>query len=73
MYVEILRRLKDAVRRKHPENWARNSWFLLLDNTPAHGLLVLKQIPCEAQCDGFGASAVFPRLVIAKIFLVVGY
>lgn len=36
MYVDILRRLRDAVRRKRPEKWARNNWYLLHDNAPAH-------------------------------------
>jgi hypothetical protein len=32
----ILRRLRDAVRRKRPGKWRTNSWFLLHDNAPAH-------------------------------------
>jgi hypothetical protein len=27
MYVKILHCLKDVVRRKHPNEWAKNSWF----------------------------------------------
>jgi hypothetical protein len=29
-----------------------------------------QKIPCQAQCDGYGASAIFPRLVTAILFLV---
>jgi len=36
MYSDILRRLKDAARRKCPEKWRLNSWFLLHDNAPAY-------------------------------------
>jgi hypothetical protein len=36
MYTDILRRLRDAVRRKCPEKWRTNSWFLIHDNAPAH-------------------------------------
>jgi hypothetical protein len=36
MYTDVLRRLRDAVRAKHPKNWRTNSWFLLHDNAPAH-------------------------------------
>ena len=36
MYIDILRRLRDAVRRKRPEKWRANNWFLLHDNAPAH-------------------------------------
>jgi hypothetical protein len=30
------------VRRKRPEKWTRNSWFLLHDNAPANRSLVVK-------------------------------
>jgi hypothetical protein len=36
MYINMLRRLEDAVRKKRPEKWRTNSWFLLYDNAPAH-------------------------------------
>jgi len=36
MYIDIFRRLRDAVRRKYPEKWRTNSLFLLHDNAPAH-------------------------------------
>jgi len=42
MYIDILRRPRDAVRRKSPEKWRTNSWFLLHNNAPAHRLLLAK-------------------------------
>ena len=36
MYIDILRRLRDAVRKKRPEKWRTNSWFLLHDNAAPH-------------------------------------
>jgi hypothetical protein len=36
MYIDMLRRLWDAVRRKRPEKRRTSSWFLLHDNAPAH-------------------------------------
>jgi len=35
-------RLRDAVRRKRPQKWRSNSWFLLHDNAPAHGSVLVK-------------------------------
>jgi len=35
MHIDILRRLRDAVRRKRPEIWRTNMWFLLT-TTPQH-------------------------------------
>jgi len=36
MYIDILRRLEETVRRKRPEKWRTNSCFHLHDNAPAH-------------------------------------
>jgi hypothetical protein len=36
MYADILRHLRVAVRRKRPEKWRTNSWFVLHGNAPAH-------------------------------------
>jgi len=38
-YLEVLRRLRENVRRKHPELWRLGDWFLHHDNTPAHTAL----------------------------------
>jgi hypothetical protein len=42
MYINIFRRLRDAVRRKRPGKWRTNSWFLLQDNAPAHQSALVK-------------------------------
>jgi alpha-L-fucosidase len=40
--VEILKRLREAVRRKRPELWP-NDWILHHDKAPAHKTLSVKQ------------------------------
>jgi len=42
MYIDILRRLRDAVRRKCPPKLRINSWFLFHDNAPAHRSILVK-------------------------------
>ncbi|KAJ4441025.1 hypothetical protein ANN_10874 [Periplaneta americana] len=42
LYVETLRRLWDAVRRKRTEKWVENNWFLMHDNAPAHRAIIVK-------------------------------
>jgi hypothetical protein len=42
MYIAILQRLRDAVRRKCPEKRRTNGWFLLRDNAPAHRSVLIK-------------------------------
>ena len=42
MHIDILRRLRDAVRRKYHEKWRTDIWFLLHDNAPAHRPVLVK-------------------------------
>ncbi|KAJ4443895.1 hypothetical protein ANN_05682 [Periplaneta americana] len=48
LYVEILRRLREAVRRKRPEKWVENNWFLMHDNAPAHRAIIVKNFLATA-------------------------
>jgi hypothetical protein len=36
MCIDVLRRLRGAIRKKRPEKWRMNGWFLLHENAPAH-------------------------------------
>ena len=42
MHIDILRRLRDAARRKCPEKSRTDIWFLLHDNAPAHRSVLVK-------------------------------
>jgi hypothetical protein len=42
LYLEVLRRLRDAVGRKRPEMWTAGSWLLHHDNAPAHTALSIR-------------------------------
>jgi hypothetical protein len=42
IYIDILRRHRDAVRRKRAEIWRTNNWFLLHDNAPANQAVFVK-------------------------------
>jgi hypothetical protein len=35
-YIEVLRRMRDAVKRKRPQLWSSGDWQLHHDNAPAH-------------------------------------
>ena len=41
-HVDILRHLRNAVRRKPPEKWSTYSLFLLYDNAAARRLVLVK-------------------------------
>jgi hypothetical protein len=38
-----LKRLREGIRRKHPDKWKKNKWFLHHDNAPAHTSLIVRQ------------------------------
>ena len=40
-YCEVLKRLREDIRRKRPDKW-KNNWFLHHDNAPAHKSLVVR-------------------------------
>jgi len=63
--MDILRRLRDAVRRKRPEKCRTNSLFLLRDNAPTHRSVCLRFLSKE-QYDNTAAS---PGLAPADIYL----
>jgi hypothetical protein len=42
-YCEVLKRLREGIRRKRPDKWKNYNWFLHYDNAPAHKSLVVRQ------------------------------
>ena len=42
-YLEVLRRLRDAVRRKRPALWATQDWQLHHDKAPAHSAHLVQE------------------------------
>jgi len=40
-YCEVLKQLREGIRRKRPDKWKKNNWFLHHDNAPAHLSLVV--------------------------------
>ena len=42
-YVEVLKRLRENVRRKRPDQWRNNTWLLQHDNAPAHAALLTRR------------------------------
>jgi hypothetical protein len=42
-HCEVLKRLREGIRRKRPDKWKKNNWFLHHDKAPAHMSLVVQQ------------------------------
>jgi len=46
-YLNVLKRLMAAVRRKRPEAWTNITWMLHHDNAPAHASLLIREFLTE--------------------------
>ena len=43
-YVEVLKRLRENVRRKRPDHWRNNKWLLHHNNALAHAALLTRRV-----------------------------
>jgi hypothetical protein len=69
MYTDILRRLRAAVRRKRPEKWRTNSWFLLHDSAPAHRSVLVKDLLTKNSVTTLERPTYYPDLAAADFYL----
>jgi len=69
MYINILYRLRDAVRRKRPEKWRTNSWFLLHDNVPTHQSVLVKDFLAKNKVTMSEYPPHSPDLATANFYL----
>jgi len=42
-YCEVLKQLREGIRRKCPETWKNNNWLLHHDNAPTHTSIIVRQ------------------------------
>jgi histone-lysine N-methyltransferase SETMAR len=69
-YIDILCRLRDAVRRKRPEKWRTNTWFYLHDNAPAHRSVLVKDFLAKNNVTTLEHPPYSPDLAAADFYLV---
>jgi len=61
-YLEVLKRLREKVRRKQPKLYANNSWILHRNNAPAHTALSVREFLATKQITVFEHPAYSPDL-----------
>jgi transposase len=69
MYIDILLRLRDAIRRKRPEKWRTNSWFLHHNNAPAHRSVKVKDFLAKNKVTTMDHPPFSPALTTADFYL----
>jgi hypothetical protein len=70
MYIYVLRRPRDAVRRKRPEKWRTNRWFILHYNAPAQRSVLVKDFLAKNSVTTLEHLPNSPDLVVADIYLL---
>ena len=63
-YCEVLRRLRENVRRKRPEMWKNGNWLFHHDNAPAHTTLVVREFPTKNNVTTVPHPAYSPGLAL---------
>jgi hypothetical protein len=69
LYLEVLRRLRDAVGRKRPETWTARSWLLHHDSAPAHAALSIRQFLTKHSIPTIPQPPYLPNLSPPDLFL----
>jgi len=69
LYQEVLACLRDAVRRKRPELWEKQTWILHHDNAPAHTSLLIRSYLAKHQTSIVLHPPYSPDLAPADFFL----
>ena len=67
--LEVLKRLREKVRRKRPELFANNSWILHHDNAYAHTALSVREFLATKQITVLEHPACSPDLAPSDFFL----
>ncbi|XP_018567902.1 uncharacterized protein LOC108908355 [Anoplophora glabripennis] len=61
-YIQVLRNLRKAIRRKRPKFWRSHSWILHQDNVPTHTALLIQQFLAKYNTVVMPRLFLFPKL-----------
>ena len=68
-YVEVLKCLRENVRRKRPDQWRNNTWLLHHDNAPTHAALLTRRILADNNMTVVPQPPYSPDLAPSDFFL----
>jgi len=68
-YIAVLKRLREAVRRKRPQLWTNQSWVLHHDNAPAHSSFFVRNFLAKNETTVVPQPSYSPDLAPADFFL----
>jgi histone-lysine N-methyltransferase SETMAR len=68
-YCDVLRRLRENVRRRRPELWREQTWLLYHDNAPSHTFVLTQQFLAKYKMAIIPHPPYFPDLAPCDFFL----
>jgi len=68
-YFKVMKRLREAVRRKRPEAWTNKTWMLHHDNAPAHASLLIREFLAKQDTFVVPQPPYSPDLTPADFFV----
>lgn len=68
-YLSVLRRLREAIRKKRPNLWQTNSWLLHHDNAPAHTSKLVREYLTKNSVSIVPQAPYSPDMAPADFFL----
>jgi len=68
-YVEVLKRLRENVWRKRPDQWRNNTWLLHYGNAPAHAALLTRRFLNDIKMTVVPHTPYSPHLAPSDFFL----
>jgi transposase len=68
-YLKVMKRLREAVRRKRPEAWTNKTWMLHHDNAPPHTSLLIREFLAKQETIVVPQPPYSPALAPADFFL----
>ena len=68
-YLEVMHRLREAVRKKRPDAWWENQWMLQHYNMPSHSLFLVRDFLAKHATTVLPQPLYSPNLTPADFFL----
>ena len=68
-YVEVLKHLRERMRRARPEMWAENAWIVHQDNAPSQTTLVTREFLAKSKITTTGHPPYSPDLAPCDFYL----
>ena len=68
-YLDVMKRLRENNRRKRPDLWKDNTWFLHHDNTPPHKAIVVQEFLAKNSTNVIEQAPYSPDMAPYDFFL----